>query len=110
MHVVLGQLYEAGRDCLDPTGSVDVVDGPDPGLNCAPTCLVAPIGQSGSGAGVYVTTACGPYPPLDDTTGTPPGCAGALAALERADICSIDGGSSNPSQGSSSAAVDGAAE
>jgi hypothetical protein len=96
-HVLLGQLYEAGRDCIDPTVSIDIVDGPDPGF-CMdqPTCIVTPAGTNGSGAGVYVTTMCGPFPPLDDTSGTPVGCEGALAALARGDICAADGTSSSP--------------
>ena len=99
MHVLPGQLYEAQRDCLDPTTSIAIVDGPDPGLGCAPTCVVTPAGQSGGGLGVYVTTECGPYPPLDDVTGSPAGCAGALAALARADACSSGGGSNTPADG-----------
>ncbi len=98
-HVLLGQLYEANRECVDPTTSIDIVDGPDPGFGCAPTCVVTPIGQNGSEGGVYVTTMCGPYPPLDDTTGTPAGCAGALAALARGDTCSSDGTSTSPADG-----------
>jgi hypothetical protein len=95
-HVLLGQPYEANRDCVDPTTSIDIVDGPDPGFGCSPTCVVTPIGQNGSEGGVYVTTMCGPYPPLDDTTGMPAGCAGALAAFGRADTCSSDGTSTSP--------------
>lgn len=95
-HVLLGQLYEASRDCIDPTSSIDIVDGPDPGFGCAPTCVVTPIGQNGSAEGVYVTTMCGPYPALDDTSGMPAGCAGALAALARGDTCASDGTSSSP--------------
>lgn len=95
-HVLLGQLYEPHRDCVDPTTSIDIVDGPDPGFGCSPTCVVTPIGQNGSQGGVYVTTMCGPFPPLDDTTGMPAGCAGALAALARADTCSSDGTSTSP--------------
>ena len=95
-HVLAGQLYETSRDCVDPTASIDIVDGPDPGAPCAATCLVTPIGQNGSGAGVYVTTTCAPYPPLDDTSGAEAACAGALAALARGDVCQADGTSSSP--------------
>jgi hypothetical protein len=94
--LVLGQLYEANRDCIDPTTSVDIVDGPDPGLDCAPTCLVTPAGQNGAATGVYVTTECGAFAALDDTSGSSPYCARALAALARSDVCLLDGGSSCP--------------
>ena len=95
-HVLLGQLYEANRGCIDPTTSIDIVDGPDPGSGCSATCVVIPLGQNGGRAGVYVTTMCGPYPVLDDTTGTPAGCAEALAALDRGDVCAADGTSASP--------------
>ena len=98
-HVLTGQLYEAARDCVDPTTSIDVVDGENPGSGCAPTCVVTPAGQNGSGAGVYVTTMCAPYPPLDDTSGTVAGCAGAFAALARGDTCLPDGTSASPADG-----------
>jgi hypothetical protein len=96
-HVLLAQLYEPARDCIDPTASLDIVVGPDPGFcDKTPTCIVTPAGQNGSGAGVYVTTMCGPFPPLDDTTGMLHGCEGALAALARGDVCASDGTSSSP--------------
>jgi hypothetical protein len=101
-HVLLGHLYEASRDCVDPTSSIDIVDGPEPGSGCPPTCVVTPAGQNGGGVGVYVTTTCGPYPPLDDTTGAPAGCADALAAFARSDVCTADGQSTSPLDGSSS--------
>jgi hypothetical protein len=106
-HVLLGQLYEASRDCIDPNASIDVVVGPDPGF-CPqqPTCVVTPAGINGSGAGVYITTMCGPFPPLDDTSGTPAACAGALAALARMDVCATDGTSSNTLDGGGLSADD----
>jgi hypothetical protein len=88
-HVLLGQLYEASQDCVDPTTSIDIVEGPDPGFQNMATCLVTPIGQNGGPLGVYVTTMAGPYPPLDDTSGSEPLCAKALAALARGAICSV---------------------
>jgi hypothetical protein len=107
-HVLLGQLYEASRDCLDPTSSIAVVDGPDPGFGCDPTCVATPLGQNGSAAGVYVTTMCGPYPPsYEEVDGAPDnittlaGCAGAFGALARGDTCSADGTSTNPSDAAS---------
>jgi hypothetical protein len=95
-HVLPGQLYEAARDCIDPTSSIDLVPGSDPGYGCSPTCVVTPAGVNGGAAGVYVTNECGPFPPLDDTSGTSPYCAPALAALARGDICAGDGTSSDP--------------
>src|SRR5690349_24240287 len=47
---------------------------------------------------VYVSTQCPPYPPQFDTSGVLPGCAEALAAGSRGDVCFADGGSSNRSE------------
>jgi hypothetical protein len=88
-HILLGQLYEASGDCIDPTTSIDIVEGPDPGLDCMPTCIVTPIGQNGGPFGVYVSTMCGPYPPLDDTSGSEPACTAALAAFAQGNICAV---------------------
>jgi hypothetical protein len=87
-HVVLGQRYDASGDCLEPTSSIDIVEGSDPGLDCSPTCLVTPAGV------VYATTTCGAFPPLDDVTGTAAGCSAALAALAQGVVCGAgdDGG------------------
>jgi hypothetical protein len=91
-HVLPGSLYEVDRDCVDPTASIDVVPGPDPGNACAPMCLVTPAGQNGAPAGIYVTTECPPYPPLDDTTGNNPACTGALAAFATGKVCAVSTG------------------
>jgi hypothetical protein len=99
-HVLPGQLYEAARDCIDPTTSIDIVDGPDPGTCSPPTCIVTPAGQNGGATGIYVTTECGPYPPLDDTSGSEALCTAALAAFAQGNVCasdadaSLEGGSS----------------
>jgi hypothetical protein len=101
-HIIPGQLYETARDCVDPTASIDIVDGPDPGSYCPPTCLVTPAGANGGPPGVYVTTECGldSPPPLYDTSGTEPACMGALAAFARGDVCQMDGTSSCPADAS----------
>jgi hypothetical protein len=98
VHILQAQAYEAARDCVDPTIDIDVVDGPDPGGGCDPVCIVTPAGQNGAPTGIYVTTECGPYPPLDDTSGSEPACVAALAALARGDVCNVDGGSSCPAR------------
>lgn len=95
-HFFVGQLFEPARGCLDPEGSIAQVDGPVPDQACAATCVVGPSGQNGSASSVYVTTMCGPYPALTDTSGDPAGCSEALAALDRGDTCLIDGDSSAP--------------
>jgi hypothetical protein len=101
-HVLLGQLYEVGRDCVDPTSSIDLVPGTDQGYDCSPTCVVTAAGANGAPAGVYVTTACGAFPALDTTSdgtedsGVPVWCPAALAAFARGDVCMIDGTSSCP--------------
>jgi hypothetical protein len=101
-HVLIGQLYEVGRDCVDPTSSIDFVPGPDTGYACSPTCVVTAAGANGAPTGVYVTTACGPFPVQDTTSdgtedsGVPVWCPAALAAFARGDVCMIDGTSSCP--------------
>ena len=95
-HLLIGQLFEPARGCLDPEGSIALVNGPVPDQACPPTCLVGPSGQNGSASSVYVTTMCGPYPELDDPSGAPAGCSDALDALRRNDICLVDGDSSAP--------------
>jgi hypothetical protein len=95
-HFFVGQLFEPARGCLDPEGSIAQVDGPVPDQACAATCVVGPSGQNGNASSVYVTTMCGPYPALADTSGEPAGCTEALAALDRGDTCLIDGDSSSP--------------
>ena len=95
-HLLIGQLFDPARACLDPEGTIALVDGPVPQSACPPTCVVGPSGQNGNASSVYVTTMCGPYPELDDTSGDPAGCSDALTALARGDTCLIDGGSSSP--------------
>ncbi len=109
-HFFVGQLFEPARGCLDPEGSIAQVDGPVPDQPCAATCVVGPSGQNGNASSVYVTTMCGPYPALADTTGAPAGCTEALAALDRGDTCLIDGDSSAPAQTTLSDAPDAAAD
>jgi hypothetical protein len=95
-HFLVGQLFEPGRNCLDPENTIALVDGPVPDQSCPVTCVVGPSGQNGNASSVYVTTMCAPYPGFDDTSGDPAGCTDALAALDRGDTCLIDGDSSAP--------------
>jgi hypothetical protein len=92
-HIYAGRLYLDGYDCLDRTIVLDVVDGPDPGSACDPTCLALP-GEAG--VLVYVSTMCAPFPPAADTSGADPRCPLALAAYARDATCGGDAGSSNP--------------
>ncbi len=96
-HIFRARQYDPVRGCLGGNVSVDVLEGPDPGSACAPTCL---IGRSpllvDTAEIIYVTTACPPLPPSFDVSGKRPECAQALAALKRADACNVDGGSTNP--------------
>jgi hypothetical protein len=109
-HPYLAELYEPGRDCLDPSTAIDVVNGASASGDCAPVCLygssdligLADGGDDGGGE-TYVSTMCPPYPGLFDTSGTEPDCPLALAALTRADVCLDDGGSTNAADGSSDA-------
>lgn len=107
-HIFRARQYDPVRGCLGGNVSVDVLEGPDPGSACAPTCL---IGRSplliDTAEIIYVTTACPPLPPSFDVSGKRPECAQALAALKRADACNADGGSTNPpTDGGSDAALD----
>ncbi|AKU96902.1 hypothetical protein AKJ09_03566 [Labilithrix luteola] len=72
---------------------MDVVSGGDPG-DCAPTCMLLP--NDDAGPSVFVTTMCPPYPFGADTSGSDPACPKALAAFDRNDTCTSDGGSTHP--------------
>ena len=87
-HVVLGQRYDVAANCVQPTSSIDIAEGSDPGLGCNATCVVTPNGV------VYASTECGSFASLDDTSGADPRCAGALAALMNMTLCGAgdDGG------------------
>ncbi len=101
-HVVQGQRYDTAGNCLEPTSSIDIVEGSDPGLGCMATCLVTPTGV------VYVTTDCGnAFPPLDDVSGTAAACTAALAAFTQNPpaLC----GATGDDGGGDAAASDGAA-
>jgi hypothetical protein len=93
-HIYQGARWDPDKDCMDPVSSIDVLAGDDVPSTCTPTCLVAPAEQDG-GRAIYVSSMCGPYPPLFDTTGAFPGCDRALAASTRGDACLADGGTSN---------------
>ena len=95
-HVFAARLYEPTRLCVDPTTSVDVVNGNDPGSSCEPTCLTPHAAPDGGAPEIYVSRMCPPYPPLYDTAGGVAGCDGAIAATVRGDTCLADGGSSHP--------------
>jgi hypothetical protein len=77
--------------CLGPYQAVDVVSGGTGQSTCAPTCFV-------NGTSVYVSTVCPPFPDptMWDESGENPACPAALSAYARMDLCSPDGGSSNP--------------
>jgi hypothetical protein len=94
-HIYRGRPYDIARDCLDDTGSVDVVSGPDTSLGCDPTCLISTLPEAGDV--VFASTQCPPFPEFFDVSGKDPRCAKAIAAVNRSDICNDDGGgSSNP--------------
>lgn len=109
-HAYVGRLYDPARDCLEPSTTLDVVNGAEPGGDCAPGCLAAPAtdgGVPGVGA-VVVGTMCPPYPPTYTAGPNQPGCAAAFAAYARGDSCLEDGGASNPlpDAGSADASTD----
>lgn len=94
-HVLSGRRYLADRDCVEGLTSVDVVEGPDPGRECDPQCIVGQSPLLDGGSAIYVTTQCPPYPPTFDLSGSNVACPGALAAFERKDFCKPEG-STNP--------------
>jgi hypothetical protein len=93
-YAYVARIYDPQRDCLGDVEAVDIGNGSDPGLGCAPQCLVA--SDPDGGTVVYATTMCGPVPYGVDATGTDSHCSAALAAVQRSDICLVDGGSTNP--------------
>ncbi|HSQ62835.1 MAG TPA: hypothetical protein VLM85_06455 [Polyangiaceae bacterium] len=103
-YAYVARIYDLQRDCLSDVQAVDIGNGPDPGLGCAPKCLVA--SDQDGGVVVYATTMCGPVPYGVDSTGTDPRCAKALAAVQRSDICLADGGSTDPAEAGTDAAPD----
>jgi len=103
-HVLVGNAFDPGAMCLEPSIGFDIVDGPDPG-QCAPTCVV----DAKSGA-TFVTVMCPPYPILDTTTfadastGAADVCKEALAAWNAEAVCGAD--AATVDSGSSDAAGD----
>jgi hypothetical protein len=95
-HSYNARRFDRERGCLGRMESLDSVEGDEPGSDCAIKCLVPQSRGDGGDVPIYVSTMCPPYPAFFDTTGTQPGCSEAMAAAERNDICSGDGGSSGP--------------
>jgi hypothetical protein len=92
-HVYAGRQLEDARGCLDPTSSIDVVEGPEPPSTCSPTCIVSPPDFDSGLTTVYVSTMCPPLPAAPfDTTGSDPRCSTALAAYQANTTCLSDGG------------------
>jgi hypothetical protein len=83
-HIYAGRQYDPAHNCIEPTVTIDVVKGNDPGAACPAVCLVAPPAQSGDRT-IYVSKECPPYPPLFDTDG--PKCADALTTYAAATPC-----------------------
>jgi len=93
-HLFVANGFDPARSCTLPSTAVDVVDGEDPGVGCAPVCLADPTDDGG--VSISTSTMCAPYPHGISTDGTHPLCAAALAARARGDNCLADGGTSNP--------------
>ncbi len=78
--VVLGQRYDAARDCVDDEGVIDVVEGTAEGTCEGVTCL-----RSGATGELYVSAQCEAppgYEAIDEGVGA---CAAALDAYRRGD-------------------------
>lgn len=97
-HIYGGYSYDTVHDCLGAIVTLDILDGDDPGANCAAKCLKPTLLGPDAGDVVYVSLECPPYPHDFDTSGLSPTCDRAVAALERSDFCLADGGSSHPEQ------------
>ncbi len=105
-HTYSARPFDPARGCLlDPTG-VDVVDGTDPGLNCARKCALSPKPDDGGPPLAYISTECPPYPPGFDMSGLVGACPAAIAAADREDYCLDDGGSTHPAPPDASAPAD----
>jgi hypothetical protein len=95
-HLLEGQQYIASGACLTPQSVIDDLPGSDPGDDCPPECVTAPM--QGGGTAVFITTTCPPYPGYsvelpDAGHGAGDPCVGAFAAYEAGTICSsLDGG------------------
>lgn len=103
-HLFVANGFDPARSCTLPSTAVDVVEGDDPGIGCAPVCLADPTEDGG--ITIYTSTMCTPYPQGIATDGTHPLCAAALAARARGDNCLSDGGTSNPVPVADSGSVD----
>jgi hypothetical protein len=88
-HVFAGRQYDPDHHCIQPTTTIDVVSGNDPGAACPAVCLVSPPTQAGDRA-IYVSKECPPYPPLFDLDGGT--CAEALTTYAAATACGSDAG------------------
>ena len=105
VHLLYGQQYESQYGCMMPEQSIDVVNGPDPGQTCTPTCITAELdGQTLA----YITTTCPPYDPYPSETkpqthGPSDPCTAAFAAYTANIECGPDGG---PPEGGLDAGAD----
>jgi hypothetical protein len=90
-HIYAGRQYDPTNHCVEPTSTIDVVEGDDPGAACLPVCLVSPPSSTGQTA-TYVSKECAPYPPLFDISGNSPDCVDALLQYNAAKACPPDGG------------------
>jgi hypothetical protein len=92
-HIYTARAYDSARACLGPNLSIDVLAGPNPGVGCAPLCVVGRNSVViGAPEVIYVTTMCAPHPPSFDISGKRAECTDALAALRKSDGCLADGG------------------
>ena len=73
--------FDDARGCLGDVAAVDVIAGADPGLGCAPRCLVQASLTDGGVATAYGATTCGPAPTSLDTSERDPRCAADYVAF-----------------------------
>ena len=87
VHVFGGYSYDPDLDCLDTSGAVDVISGPDPGTCSKLRCWLSPDGVA------YVTDkACDAPPDYKDETASTTGlCVKALATYAKKghDLCPV---------------------
>ena len=83
-HIFAGRQYDPTNHCVEPTTTIDVVAGNDPGAGCPAVCLVSPPTQTGDRT-IYVSKECPPYPPLFDTDGGT--CGVAITTYNAATPC-----------------------
>jgi hypothetical protein len=82
VHVFGAFPYDAANDCLEPAQTLDVIDGPDPGMCPVVRCWLDP-----TGAAFVTDEACDA--PINLAESVSGNCAPALEAFKKRVMCPI---------------------